>query len=102
MGFAHPPPPAIGPTEMQPAQIRSPLAFFALTVALFLPFPFLATFLHVPGLPKNAPVTDFFAAFVPATAAIVLVHRAEGVAGVRRLLRRLVDHKRLRNPTLIN
>jgi len=66
-------------------------------VVLFAPFPVLATFLHVPGLPKNAPVTDFFAAFVPATAALVLVHRAEGRDGVRRLLRGLVDHGRIRN-----
>jgi hypothetical protein len=50
----------------------------------------------VPGLPKNAPVTDFVAAFVPAIAALILVHRAEGAAGVRRLLRRAVDHERIR------
>ncbi len=53
--------------------------------------------MHVPGLPKNAPVTDFVAAFVPATAALILVHRAEGAEGVRRLLRRVVDHQRIRN-----
>ena len=70
-------------------QSRSPLTFFALTVALFVPFPILATFVHVPGLPKNAPVTDFFAAFVPAVAALILVHRAEGRAGGRRLLLRV-------------
>ena len=97
MGSAHLPLRARGPTGTQPASRRSPLTFFALTVALFAPFPFMATFLHVPGLPKNAPVTDFVAAFVPATAAIILVHRAEGAAGVRRLLRRLVDHQRIKS-----
>jgi hypothetical protein len=83
--------------QTRSAQGRSPLAFFALTAALFAPFPVLATFLHVPGLPKNAPVTDFGAAFAPAAAALILVHRAEGPRGVRRLLRRLVDHRRIRN-----
>ena len=33
---------------------------------------------------------DFFAAFVPATVALILVYRAEGADGVRRLLRRVV------------
>jgi uncharacterized protein len=66
-------------------------------VALFAPFPVLATFVHVPGLPKNAPVTDFFAAFVPAAAALILVYRAEGAAGVRRLLHRVVDYGRVAN-----
>ena len=85
------------PTEPRPAQRRSPLAFFALAAVLFAPFPVLAAVVPVPGLPKNAPVTDFVAAFVPATAALILVHRAEGAAGVRRLLRRAVDHERIRN-----
>jgi uncharacterized protein len=61
-------------------------------VVLFAPSPVLGTLLPVSGLPNNAPVTDFVAAFVPATAALVLVHRAEGPPGVRRLLRRMVDH----------
>ena len=85
------------PTEPRPAQRRSPLAFFALAVALFAPFPVLAGVVPVSGLPKNAPWTDFVAAFVPATAALILVHRAEGADGVRRLLRRVVDHTRIRN-----
>ncbi len=94
---AHPERAAISAPEHQtsPAQRRSPLAFFALTVALFAPFPVLATFVHVPGLLKNAPVTDFFAAFVPAAAALILVYRAEGAAGVRRLLHRVVDYGRI-------
>lgn len=79
------------------AQTRSPLAFFALVVVLFAPFPVLGAFLHVPGLPKNAPVSDFFAAFVPSVAALLLVYRAEGAAGARRLLRRVLDHGRVRN-----
>jgi uncharacterized protein len=85
------------PTQTRLPPRRSPLAFFALTVALFAPFPVLATFFHVSGLPKNAPVTDFVAAFVPATAALLLVHRAEGAVGVRRLLHRVVDYERITN-----
>ncbi len=85
------------PTGPRPAQKRSPLAFFALAVALFAPFPVLAGVVPVSGLPKNAPWTDFVATFVPATAALILVYRAEGADGVRRLLRRAVDHTRIRN-----
>ncbi|GAB2669321.1 hypothetical protein GCM10027271_31550 [Saccharopolyspora gloriosae] len=78
-----------------PQETRSPVVFFALAAALFLPFPVLAHFVHVPGLPKNAPVTDFVAAFVPAVAALILTYRAEGAAGARALLRRVVDHRRI-------
>jgi len=85
------------PTEPRPAQRRSPLTFFALAAVLFAPFPVLGGIVHVPGMPKNAPVTDFVAAFVPAAAALILVRRAEGAAGARRLLRRAVDHHRIRN-----
>lgn len=64
-----------------PQETRSPVVFFALAAALFLPFPVLAHFVHVPGLPKNAPVTDFVAAFVPAVAALILTYRARARPG---------------------
>lgn len=76
---------------MSQPSVASPGAFFVLAALLILPFPVAAHFVHVPGMPKNIPVTDFAAAFVPAAAALVLTWRAEGAAGARRLLRRAVD-----------
>jgi hypothetical protein len=85
------------PSQPRSAEPRSPLTFFVLAAVLFAPFPVLAAVVPVSGLPKNAPVTDFVAAFVPATAALILVYRADGAGGVRRLLRRAVDHRTIRN-----
>ena len=43
----------------------------------------------------KVPVTDLALAFVPLTAATILVYREEGFAGVNRLLKRIFDYKKI-------
>ncbi len=50
----------------------------------------------VEGLPDNLPVTDIGAVFVPLIAASILVYREEKLGGVRRLLKRAFDYKRIK------
>jgi hypothetical protein len=50
----------------------------------------------VDGLPDSLPVTDIGATFVPLIAASILVYREEKLAGVKRLLRRAVDYRRIK------
>jgi len=50
----------------------------------------------VKGLPDNLPVTDIGATFVPLIAASILVYREEKLDGVRRLLKRAFDYKRIK------
>jgi hypothetical protein len=71
---------------------RSPGKFFLLTFALSVPFWLLAALarrLSI-GLPFDIPVTIFMVV-CPLTAALILVHREEGLPGIRRLLLRLFD-----------
>lgn len=75
---------------------RSPLIFFLLVFALTVPLWALSTKVKVKGLPDNLPVTDIGATFVPLIAASILVYREEKFGGVKRLLRRAVDHQRIR------
>ena len=76
---------------------RSPLKFFLLTYALATPLWVIGFFVEVPGLPKNSHITDFGLAFCPLIAASILVYREEGGGGgVRRLLSRVFDHRRIR------
>ena len=73
---------------------RSPLTFFALVLGLSLPFWLIgaATDLQLmPGLSVSA-----LGAFCPMVAALILVHRESGSAGVTELLRRSFDFKRIR------
>jgi membrane protease YdiL (CAAX protease family) len=74
---------------------RSPLKFFLLTYALATPLWVIGFFVEVPGLPKNSHITDFGLAFCPLIAASILVYREAG-GGVRRLLSRVFDHRRIR------
>ncbi|MEJ2292960.1 MAG: CPBP family intramembrane metalloprotease [Deinococcales bacterium] len=69
---------------------RSPRAFFALTVALLIPFWALGFAAHVPGLPMNLPLSAL-GTFCPLIAAIILTRRQGGPGHVRRLLRRILD-----------
>lgn len=72
---------------------RSPRCFFALVLALSVPFWLLGanTDLQLmPGLSVSA-----LMAFCPVAAATVLVHRESGAAGVTDLLRRSFDFKRI-------
>ncbi|WP_421724443.1 CPBP family intramembrane glutamic endopeptidase [Bauldia sp.] len=74
----------------------SPLAFLALTYALSLPWWGLSLVLRAPGLPDRLPITDLGAVFMPALAAIILIHRERGRRGVIAVLRRLADWDRVR------
>jgi uncharacterized protein len=75
---------------------RSPLKFFLLTYALATPLWVIGFFVEVQGLPKNGHITDFGLAFCPLIAASILVYREAGSGGVRRLLSRVFDHRRIR------
>lgn len=69
---------------------RSPLAFFAVVLALAVPIWLLSRFVGVIGSLK-IPVTDLMLGFTPLTAAVILIWRQEGARGVVSLLKRAVD-----------
>jgi hypothetical protein len=66
---------------------RSPFKFFLLVFALSIPI-----WLIEPG---DWPISA--AVIVPLPAALILVYREEGAGGVRRLLKRVFDYRRIRN-----
>ena len=77
-----------------PSLGRSPLKFFLLVFALSIPFWLMGglTGLQLmPGLSVSA-----LGAFCPMLAALILVHRESGTAGVTELLRRSFDFERIR------
>ena len=74
---------------------KSPLKFFLLVFALAIPIWLLSTFVGVIGSLK-VPVTDLVLAFIPLTAAAILDYKEEGFGGVRTLLKRVVDYKRIK------
>ena len=82
---------------IDPATRRSPLKFFGLLFALTAPFWLLSTVVKAEGLPDNLPVTDVGATFVPLFAAAILIYREEKLDGVKRLLRRTFDYRRIKN-----
>jgi membrane protease YdiL (CAAX protease family) len=75
---------------------RSPLKFFLLVFALSIPIWLIGAMAErgLP-LPMNLPVSAL-QAFCPLTAALILVYREDSLRGVRRLLTRVVDYKRIR------
>lgn len=75
---------------------KSPLTFFVLVYALTVPLWVLSTMVKAGGLPDNLPVTDIGATFVPLIAASILVYREEKFYGVKKLLKRTFDYKRIR------
>ncbi len=75
---------------------KSPLTFLLLVFALTIPFWVLSTMVKVEGLPDNLPVTDIGATFVPLIAASILVYREEKLGGVKNLLKRAFDYKRIK------
>ncbi|VVB94649.1 CAAX prenyl protease 2 [uncultured archaeon] len=75
---------------------RSPLIFFVLVFVISIPFWVLSTMVKVEGLPDNLPVTDIGAVFAPTIAASILVYREEKLGGVKRLLKRAFDYKRIK------
>jgi CAAX protease family protein len=75
---------------------RSPLKFFVLVYALAIPFWLLGAFANrgLP-LPMELPVGALMFV-VPLTAALILVYREEKMRGVRRLLHRVFDYRRIK------
>jgi uncharacterized protein len=74
---------------------RSPLKFFLIVYGLSIPLWILETMIDVKGLPMDIPITDIVAAFTPLMAACMLVHKEEGTGGVKKLLHRIFDYKRI-------
>jgi uncharacterized protein len=76
---------------------RSPLKFFLVVFALTVPV-WLIGGVPLHG-PSNFPLTlsVLIQPFVPLIAASILVHRGEGLGGVRGLLKRAFDYRRVRN-----
>ncbi len=76
---------------------RSPLKFFLLVFALSIPLWAIDTMIAVRRLPLDFSITDILAAFTPLIAAGLLVYKEEGLVGVTRLFRRILDFKRITN-----
>ncbi|GCD35396.1 CAAX amino protease [Streptomyces chrestomyceticus JCM 4735] len=79
------------PTDTRKDPLTWP--FFGLVFLLLVPCWVGGALIDLPGLPKNAPVTDYVAGFTPALAAVLLTARAHGRAGVRELWRRGWDRR---------
>lgn len=75
---------------------KSPTVFFILVYALTIPFWALSTMIKAEGLPDNLPITDVGATFVPLIAAFVLIYREENFGGIKRLLAKTFDYKRIK------
>ena len=83
------------PINTTASRSRSPLKFFLLVFALSLPFWLASPFIGYQLVP-GVPVTALIVVFCPATAAILLVYRESKTAGVRELLKRSFDYKRIK------
>jgi uncharacterized protein len=77
---------------------RSPVRFCLLVFGLSLPFWLIGPVVERRGLrlggPLDLPVSALMVV-CPLVAAVILIHREEGPAGVKRLLRRVLDHRRI-------
>jgi membrane protease YdiL (CAAX protease family) len=75
---------------------KPPLAFFLLVLALSVPFWVVAAMVRqrLP-LPMNLPLSSL-SVFCPLIAALILVRREDGPGGIRRLLRRVFDYRRIK------
>ncbi|HQD25746.1 CPBP family intramembrane glutamic endopeptidase [Methanoculleus thermophilus] len=74
---------------------RSPFLFFVLVYALSIPLWVLNAIYPVKLPVDNLPVTDIVATFTPAIAASILVYREERLSGVKSLLKRAFDYRRI-------
>ncbi len=74
---------------------RSPLLFFVLVYALSIPLWVLNVIHSMKLSVDNLPVTDVVATFTPMVAASILVYREEKLSGVKNLLKRTFDYKRI-------
>jgi membrane protease YdiL (CAAX protease family) len=81
------------------ARKRSPLIFFLLVFALTTPLWILSTRIKAEGLPDNLPVTDAIATFVPLFAAAILVYQEEKWDGVKKMLNKTFDYKKIKQKT---
>ncbi len=73
---------------------RSPRTFYVLVFALSIPF-WLFGSMPVKWLPMNLPVSALMF-FCPMAAALILTYREGGVSGIRGLLKRILDYKRIK------
>jgi hypothetical protein len=79
-----------------PQEDGSPIAFFALVFVLAVPF-WLVGDRKLPtaiNLPASA-----LATFVPMTAAAILSYRQDGFSGVKQLLKKAFDYRKIKNKT---
>ena len=78
---------------------RSPYLFFILVYALSIPLWALNVIypIHLPV--DNLPVTDIVATFTPLIAASILAYREAGLSGVKNLLKRTFDYRRITKKT---
>jgi len=74
---------------------RSPYLFFVLVYALSIPLWVLNVIYPIKLPVDNLPVTDIVATFIPMIAASILVYREENLSGVKNLLKRAFDYKRI-------
>jgi len=74
---------------------RSPLKFFILVYALSTPLWVINVIFPLKLPVDNLPVTDIVATFTPMIAASILVYREENLLGVKNLLKRTFDYKRV-------
>jgi membrane protease YdiL (CAAX protease family) len=74
---------------------RSSLKFFVLVFLLAIPLWLLSAIIGNIATLK-VPVTDLALAFMPLTAAAILVYKEEGLGGVKMLFKRIFDYKRIR------
>jgi uncharacterized protein len=84
--------------KMSASAGKSPLAFFLLVFLLSIPF-WLAGAAAPQFLSKKIPINlplSALAAFNPMIAALILAYREDGPAGLKRLLKRSLDYKRIK------
>lgn len=74
---------------------RSPLKFFILVYALSIPLWVINVIFPIKLPVDNLPVTDIVATFSPMIAASLLVYREKKLLGVKNLLKRAFDYKRI-------
>jgi uncharacterized protein len=84
---------------------QSPVRFCLLVFGLSLPFWLIGPVVERRGLrlggPLDLPVSALMAV-CPLVAAVILIHREEGPAGVKRPLRRVRDHRRIRPKVVVS
>ena len=78
---------------------RSPLKFFVLVFAISIPFWVLEVIFPMNLPVDNLPLTDIGAVFAPFLAASILIYREEKLVGVKTLLKRAFDYKRIKHKT---